>query len=130
MEWRAASIIPRGEVAPFLAPWWLSPEVAYWSRQPGVAGSSHESLRGIVDSARFFLAVVPNDAEAILRRDKVKWVFAYDDERVARNSAAILGLTAPPRALCFILDQTPSRAPSFLAFVGQNNSCKIYRVRD
>ncbi|HEX3817421.1 MAG TPA: hypothetical protein VHW03_03945 [Chthoniobacterales bacterium] len=130
-EWRAAaSIIPRGQVAPFLAPWWLSPEMAYWSRQPGVAGSSHESLRGIVDSARFFLALVPNDAEAILRRDGVKWVFAYDGDRVAENSAAILGVAAPPGALCFILDQTPARAPSFLAFVGQNNSCKIYRVRD
>src|SRR5262249_43827903 len=29
------------EVNPFLAPWWLSPPIAYWSAQPGVAGSSH-----------------------------------------------------------------------------------------
>jgi hypothetical protein len=42
------------EIRPFLAPWWLSPEIAYWSGQPGVAGSSHESLPGIEESARFF----------------------------------------------------------------------------
>jgi len=35
------------ETRPFLAPWWLSPAIAYWSGQPGVAGSSHESLSGI-----------------------------------------------------------------------------------
>ena len=34
------------ERLPFLAPWWLSPAIAYWSGQPGVAGSSHESLPG------------------------------------------------------------------------------------
>ncbi len=33
------------DVHPFLAPWWLSPSIAYWSGQPGVAGSSHESLQ-------------------------------------------------------------------------------------
>ena len=42
------------EVHPFLAPWWLSPSIAYWSGQPGVAGSSHESLNGIEETARFF----------------------------------------------------------------------------
>ena len=42
------------DVHPFLAPWWLSPSIAYWSGQPGVAGSSHESLNGIEESARFF----------------------------------------------------------------------------
>src|SRR5207245_94276 len=31
------------EMRAFLAPWWLSPSIAYWSGQPGIAGSSHES---------------------------------------------------------------------------------------
>lgn len=35
---------------PVMAPWWFSPALAYWSGQPCVAGSSHESLPGIVDS--------------------------------------------------------------------------------
>src|SRR5437016_3830578 len=38
------------EAHPFLAPWWLSPAIAYWSGQPGIAGSSHESLKGIEDT--------------------------------------------------------------------------------
>ena len=33
----------------------LRRRLAYWSGQPAVAGSSHESLGGIVESARFFL---------------------------------------------------------------------------
>ncbi len=36
-------------------PWWLSPALAYWSGQPAVAGSSHESLPGTVDADRFYL---------------------------------------------------------------------------
>ena len=61
-----AAIGSRG--GPFLASWWLSPAIAYWSRQPGVAGTSHESLPGIVDTARFFLSTDPASAAAILRQ--------------------------------------------------------------
>ena len=41
------------ESLPVLAPWWFCPEIAYWSGQPGVAGTSHESMPGIVDTGRF-----------------------------------------------------------------------------
>ena len=51
-----ATSIHSEQTHPFLAPWWLSPSIAYWSGQPGVAGSSHEALEGIADSARFFMA--------------------------------------------------------------------------
>lgn len=37
----------------FIAPWWMSPQVAYWSGLRGVAGTSHQSLPGTLDSARF-----------------------------------------------------------------------------
>jgi hypothetical protein len=116
------------EVNPFLAPWWLSPSIAYWSGQPGVAGSSHESLNGIEDSARFFLSEELQQAREILDKDHVAWVFAYDSERVAQNSAAILNQRVPPRPLCHVLDQTPSQAPAFLIFSAQNTACKLYRV--
>jgi hypothetical protein len=33
-----AVMIRSNEVRPFLAPWWLSPSIAYWSGQPGIAG--------------------------------------------------------------------------------------------
>ncbi|MGC1321698.1 MAG: hypothetical protein WA849_05920 [Candidatus Udaeobacter sp.] len=116
------------EVHPFLAPWWLSPSIAYWSGQPGVTGSSHESLNGIVESARFFLSENLEQAHDILDKHRVAWVFAYDSQRLGQNSAAILNEAVPPRALCRLLYETPSQAPPFLIFSAQNPTCKLYRV--
>ena len=100
-QWRAAASSLGGAAqAPVLAPWWLSPAVAYWSGQPTIAGSSHESLPGIVASARFFLTTAPNDAREIVRRHGVKWVLAGDGEHVTENSAALLGGPVPAKALC------------------------------
>jgi hypothetical protein len=116
------------EVNPFLAPWWLSPSIAYWSGQPGVAGSSHESLDGIEETARFFLSENLQEARAILGKRHVVWVFAYDSDRVAQNSAAILNEPLSREPLCRVLDRTPSQAPSFLVFSAQNPTCKLYEV--
>jgi hypothetical protein len=116
------------EVHPFLAPWWLSPSIAYWSRQPGVAGSSHESLSGIEESARFFLSENLQEARAILEKRHVAWVFAYDFDRVAQNSAAILNEPLRRKPLCRVLDRTPSQAPLFLVFSAQTPACKLYAV--
>ncbi len=125
VEWRAAASNLRSDARdPFLAPWWLAPSAAYWSGQPAVAGSSHESLAGIVASARFFLSPAPNEALKILRAHGVRAVLAYDGERTAQNSAAILGAPVPSRALCFILDQTPAQAPPFLLLKGENRDRK------
>ena len=116
------------DVHPFLAPWWLSPSIAYWSEQPGVAGSSHESLDGIDDTARFFLSDDLQETREILESHGVAWVFAYDSERVAQNSAAILNQPLPPQPLCRVLNRTPSQAPPFLIFFAQNPACKLYRI--
>ena len=118
------------DVHPFLAPWWLSPSIAYWSGQPGVAGSSHESLNGIEDSARFFLSDDFQKAREILQNHRVAWVFAYDSDRVAQNSAAILNQPLPLHPLCRVLDQTPGQAPRFLIFSAQSAAFKLYRVAD
>jgi hypothetical protein len=115
-------------VHPFLAPWWLSPSIAYWSGQPGMAGSSHESLNGIEQSARFFLCENLQEEREILEKRHVAWVFAYDSDRVAQNSAAILNEPLPPQPLCRVLDRTPSQAPPFLVFSAQTAACKLYRV--
>ena len=124
-----AILIRSTEIRPFLAPWWLSPEIAYWSEQPGVAGSSHESLDGIIDSARFFVADKPRDTREILDRRKVFWVFAYDSDRVTTNSAALLGLSRfPQQPLSQTIDRAPSQAPLFLVFSGQNATAKLFRV--
>jgi hypothetical protein len=116
------------EKRPFLAAWWLSPAIAYWSGQPGVAGSSHESLGGIEQSARFFLSQDPQMARKILEDRGVAWVIAYDFERVARNSSAILGLGVPQYPLCFVLDRTPAQVPRFLVLSAQNGIGKLYRT--
>jgi hypothetical protein len=116
------------DVRPFLAPWWLSPSIAYSSGQPGVAGSSHESLNGIEDTARFFVSEDLQKAREILEKRHVAWVFAYDSNRVAQNSAAILNEAVPAQPLCRVLDRTPSQAPAFLIFSAQNPTCKLYRV--
>ncbi len=116
------------EVHPFLAPWWLSPSIAYWSGQPGVAGSSHESLNGIEETARFFLSENLQEARAILEKRQVTWVFAYDSDRVAQNSAAILNEPLPREPLSRVLDRTPSHAPPFLVFSAQTPACKLYGV--
>jgi len=123
-----ATDLRSSETRPFLAPWWLSPAIAYWSGQPGVAGSSHESLEGIEQSARFFLSQDSQTARKILENRKVAWVIAYDFERLARNSSAILGLDVPQYPLCFVLDRTPAQAPRFLVFSAQNGAGKLYRT--
>jgi hypothetical protein len=114
---------------PFLAPWWWSPAVAYWSGQPGVAGSSHEALPGIEQSARFFLATDAAIAKSILQKNKVAWVLAYDADRTTANSAAIMGVSPPENALAAILDRAPSQAPAFLRLTDQNSAGKLFRVQ-
>ena len=117
------------ERQPFLAPWWYSPAITYWSGQPGVAGSSHESLPGIVDSAEFFLAVGLEKAREIIDTRGVRWVIVYDAERVTENSAGLLRAPIPAEPLCRILDRTPSQAPPFLLLAGQTGTFKAYNVR-
>lgn len=88
----AAERMRSPEVMPFLAVWWLSPSIAYWSGQPAVAGSGHEGISGILDSARFFVTENPQEAREILDRRLVRWVVASDPARAAENAREILGL--------------------------------------
>src|SRR5205085_11641709 len=123
-----ALTLASSELQPFLAPWWLSPSIAYWSGQPGIAGSSHESLSGIEDTARFFLREDLQKAREILKQREAAWVFAYDSDRVTQNSAAVLNEPFPVNPLCRVLDRTPGQAPAFLVFSAQNAACKLYRA--
>ncbi len=130
VQCRAAATALAGKAeAAFLAPWWWSPAVAYWSGQPGVAGSSHESLDGIARSARFFLASDAETGRELLLKSKVAWVLVYDADRTLANSPAILGLPPPENPLGRVLDRTPSQAPQFLHLVSQNTACKVFHVQ-
>ena len=129
VQWRElASQLRSKDAQPILAPWWLSPSITYWSGQPGVAGSSHESLSGIADSARFFLATDPGVAQEISQKHKVVWVLVGDADDVIENSAAILGSIRSPNPLARVLARTPGQAPPFLSLAAQTGSGKIYRV--
>jgi hypothetical protein len=114
------------ENLPFLAPWWLSPALAYWSGQNGVAGSSHESLPGTVDSAGFYLAEEPQQAREILFSRGVRRVVAYDPPRVVETSATLLGRPQPARALAGVLYFAPHSVPDFLALEYANASYKVF----
>ncbi len=116
------------DVRPFLAPWWISPAIAYWSGQPGVAGSSHESLPGIVDTARFYLAPAANNGAPILLARGIKWLIADDDEREIANSEELLATTAPEPALATLLIQQPHSVAPFLQPVFANDYFKLFAV--
>jgi hypothetical protein len=98
------------------------------SGQPGIAGSSHESLDGIADSARFLLCDDWQKARQILQNHQTAWVVAYDFERVTQHSEAVLNQAVPAHSLCRVLDRTPAHAPPFLIFTAQNGTFKLYRV--
>lgn len=72
-----------------IAPWWFSPAIVWWSGQPCVAGTSHQSLPGIADTAEFFLS--DGTDREILERRKAGYIFAYEPERVISNSIQVLG---------------------------------------
>ncbi|MCX6974405.1 MAG: hypothetical protein NTZ94_08960 [Verrucomicrobia bacterium] len=80
--------LPQGGV---MAPWWFCPAIVWWSGQPCIGGSSHQSLPGIVDSCEFYLSESPEKAEGILKKRQIRYIFAYEPERVISNSAQILG---------------------------------------
>jgi hypothetical protein len=122
-----AMTLRSAETRPFLAPWWLSASIAYWSGQPGIAGSSHEALAGSADSARFFLTNDLQVGREILRNRHVDWVLAYDWGRVAENSADLLTARVPDHAIGRILDRTPGLTPPYLVLSGQNRTAKLFR---
>ncbi len=111
-----------------LAPWWLSPPLAYWSGQPCVAGSSHQSLPGIVDTARFYLVTQPDVAREILAQRSVTYVLAYEPSRVIENSTRILGTPQAGTTLAQVIYQNPERAPNFLRLVYANKFFRVLEV--
>ncbi|MBE7212201.1 MAG: hypothetical protein INR65_14360, partial [Gluconacetobacter diazotrophicus] len=125
-----ASADNHSPVRGILAPWWQCPSLVYWSGQPAVAGSSHESLPGTVDTARFYLETDARAAADLLRERQVRWVVAYEPERVlAATAAPLLGRTVPPRCLGNVLYSHPERAPTFLRLAMVNPYFKVYETQ-
>lgn len=135
---RVAEIMRSPERKPFLAPWWVSPQIAYWSGQPGVAGTSHQSLAGIVDTARFFLAQTPEDAAPILKARGVRWIVMDDapyPDLVPRqypainNAARILSVPQmPSEPIGWLLSESGRFAPPYLHFVTPEERGLVFGV--
>ena len=117
---------PRGGV---LAPWWISPALARQSGQPLVGGTSHQSLPGTADTARFFLATDDNGAKTILEKRRALYVVTDDPERIIPTSAQLLGVDAPKNPLIRRLARGLD-VPSFLEPVFANQFFRVYKVRD
>lgn len=119
-----------GEWGGILAPWWWSPQLAYWSGRPAVAGSSHESLPGIVDTARFFSTADPNEAEAICKQRDVTTVVSGNPGTILEQSVQILGQPLPEKenTMADILWIRPHSAPPFVHIVFDNTVMKVFDV--
>lgn len=126
---QVAEALRAGPEGGVLAPWWISPALARRSDRPMVAGTSHQSLPGTADTARFFLCV--NDAEAlrILRGRGVRQVVSDAPERVVPTSAALLGAAPAENALAFRLARG-ERVPEWLEPEFANAFFRVYKVKD
>ncbi len=117
---------PHGGV---LAPWWISPALAQQSGQRMVAGTSHQSLPGSADSARFFLSDDDGIALGQLHLRKVRYVVTDDPGRVIATSAQLLGVPAPDNPLIVRLARGRD-LPPFLEPVFANRFFRVYKVTD
>ena len=114
---------------PILAPWWQCPALAYWSGQPTVAGTSHESMPGIVDTARFYLTTDYEVADKIVRARHVDWVIAYDSDRVLSDASILLNEKADANnALAAVLYRKWHSAPPLVKVVTYNQEFKVFKV--
>jgi hypothetical protein len=125
----AAEHFRDGGTRAVLAPWWLSPAFHYWSGQPAVAGSSHESLPGSVATARFYLSEDVAEAEQILRARQVSLVLAEEPERLLQTSAVLLGRVTPASGFAMTLYRKPHSVPAFLELSYTNPLFKVFDVR-
>lgn len=127
---QVAEFIGEKAPGPILAPWWWSPQLVYWSGQPALAGSSHESLPGIVETARFFSTTEPKVAQQVCDERYVETVVTGNPENIVIESSHILGQPLPQKddTMADILWERPHSAPVFLHLVWDDNVYKVFEV--
>ena len=111
-----------------LAPWWLSPAIAYRTKEYCVAGSSHQSLPGIVDTAKFYLATDNDEALKILQARKVDYVLSDDPDRIIPSSLTLLGEKTTTRNCMAYRLAEGVNIPDFLKLKHSDKFFKLYRV--
>lgn len=126
---RDAALSLRGmPVRGVVAPWWFSPAVVWWSGQPCVGGTSHQSLPGIADSSAFYLAADRPAGKEILARRKAGYIFAYEPGRVVSNAAQILGVPAPAGTLAEGLYTSPRSYAGDFRLIHRNRFFRVYEI--
>ncbi|HEX8372168.1 MAG TPA: hypothetical protein VF585_05280 [Chthoniobacterales bacterium] len=120
----------RNSLGGVIAPWWLSPPIAYWTGANCVAGSSHQSLPGTEDVAHFYLSRFPEKAREILQRRQVAWVIGYEPSRVLSTASALVDIPPANDAFGATLYMTPKRVPAFLKLQQETPFFKLYRVAE
>lgn len=114
---------PAGGVA---APWWFCPAIVWWSGQPCVGGTSHQSLPGIVESSAFYIGETP-DPEFLQKR-KVAYLLAYEPNRLISNSEQILGRSVTGSTIAERLYAAREETPAGLKKIFANRFFKVYEV--
>ena len=117
--------LPQGGV---MAPWWFCPAIVWWSGQPCIGGSSHQSLPGIVDSCEFYLSESPEKTETVLTKRQIRYIFAYEPERMISNSAQILDRQPVATALAKSLFNHPNKSLPGLELIYENRYFKVLGV--
>jgi hypothetical protein len=118
--------LPEGGV---MAPWWFCPAIVWWSGQPCIGGSSHQSLPGIVDSCEFYLSESLEKTRSILDSHQIRYIFAYEPERLISNSAQILGRQPISTPLAEPLFRYPKSSSARLELIYANRYFKVLGVR-
>ncbi|MGF1655365.1 MAG: hypothetical protein ACFCU3_00135 [Verrucomicrobiales bacterium] len=116
--------LPRGLMTPF---WW-APAWAWHTGKPAVAGTSHQSLSGIVDSLRFFASEDEAEAAEYLFARQVRWVIVGLDQEMVQSSEAFFEQTLSEHAMARILWNKPQILPIFLMTVHQGQAWRVYEV--
>lgn len=124
----AAQHLRSAETLPVLAPWWFSPALAYWTGQPMIAGSSHESLPGIIAAARFYLDDGETAAIDILRERKVRRIVVYEPSRIISTAQTLLGTKGAAAPLAEVLFKRPYSSPEGITLEYANEFFKIFAV--
>ena len=92
---RIATGIRGGEVQPFLAPWYLSPAVSYWSDQPSVSQFTCLGGEGLDFATGFFASDdVAEKCDALIAMG-VRWIICDAPDRFDRNARALGFLVHP-----------------------------------
>ena len=93
-----------------------------------MAGSSHQSISGNVDSARFYLAEDRAVAGEILKARRVAAVFGDEPGRVISTSRQILGTTASANPMAKRLIDDPAEAAPFLVPTFSTQFYQVFAV--